>query len=70
MIDNDPALLNGIRAYAFKQAAIQTRMAEWCASHWLPVLLQHGITPSWKNDFLDVIPVPSQGGGQHEQGQS
>jgi len=69
VIDNDPALLDGIRAYAFKQAAIQTRMAKRCASHWLPVLLQHGITPSWRDDFLDLIPVPSQE-GQHEQVES
>ena len=60
VVDNDPALVDGIRAYALKQAAIQTRMAKRCASHWLPVLLKHGITPSWKSDFTDIVPQAQQ----------
>ena len=60
VIDHDLALVNGIQAYSHKQAAIQTRMAECCAAHWLPVLLQYGITPSWKSDFDDCTILPSQ----------
>jgi len=61
-IDHDPALLDGIQAYAQKQAAIQTRMAKRCAAHWLPLLLQHGITPSWKSDFSTSVVASSQCG--------
>jgi hypothetical protein len=55
IVDDDPGLTDGIHAYAYKQAVIQTRMAERCASHWLPVLEQHGITPCWKSDFADEV---------------
>jgi hypothetical protein len=55
IVDDDPALVDGIHAYAYKQATIQTRLAERCASHWLPVLEQHGIMPSWKDDFADKV---------------
>jgi hypothetical protein len=54
-IEDDPALIDGIRAYAYKQASFQTRMAERCASHWLPVLEEKGITPCWKADFADRV---------------
>jgi hypothetical protein len=56
-INNDAALVDGIHAYAYKQAAIQSRMRERCASYWLPVLEQHGITPSWKVDFGDEVGI-------------
>jgi hypothetical protein len=62
MVDNDPALVDGIQAYAYKQAALQTQMAERCASHWLPALQQHGITPSWKVDFPDIVGISSTQG--------
>lgn len=62
VIDHDLALVDGIQAYAHKQAAIQTRVAERCAAHWLPVLLQYGITPSWESDFDDCTTLPSQPG--------
>jgi hypothetical protein len=54
-IEDDPALIDGIRAYAYKQASFQTRMAERCASHWLPVLEEKGIMPCWKADFADRV---------------
>lgn len=60
----DPGLQDGIRAYAYKQAAIQTRMAERCAHHWLPVLMKQGITPSWKSQFWN--PVASLQNGQED----
>ena len=56
-IDNDAALVDGIHSYAYKQAAIQSRLRERCASYWLPVLEQHGITPSWKVDFVDEVGI-------------
>jgi hypothetical protein len=56
-VDDDPALVDGIQAYAYKQAAIQSRMRDRCASHWLPVLEQHGITPSWKDDLGDDVGI-------------
>jgi hypothetical protein len=55
MVEDDTSLVDGIRAYAYKQAEFQTRMAERCASHWLPVLEEKGITPSWKADFADGV---------------
>jgi hypothetical protein len=57
IIDDDPALVDGIHAYAYKQAAIQSGMRDRCASHWLPVLEQHGISPSWKADFVDKVGI-------------
>jgi hypothetical protein len=64
MVDDDPALLDGIRAYAYKQASLQTRMAGRYASHWLPVLEQEGITPCRKADFVNE---QGQQLGQDEQ---
>jgi hypothetical protein len=69
MVDDDPALVDGIHAYAYKQAAIQTLMAERCASHWHPVLEQYGITPSWKADFPDVLGISPMEGQLIEQDQ-
>ena len=69
MVDDDPALLDGIRAYAHKQASLQTRMAGRCASHWLPVLEQHGITPCWKADFVDEVGMFVIEGHATRQGQ-
>ena len=70
IVDDDPALVDGIHAYAYKQAAIQTRMAERCASHWLPVLEQHGITPGWKADFMDSVGKSNMQDQVTGQGQS
>ena len=64
MVDDDPALVNGIQAYAHKQAALQIQMAERCVSHWLPVLEQHGITPCWKDDWADVVGISPMEGQQ------
>ena len=47
-------------AYLHKQATIQMRMANHCATHWLPVLLKHGIMPSWKSDFAILPPQLAQ----------
>ena len=70
MVKDDPALVDGVRAYAYKQAAIWTRMAERCASFWLPVLEQHGIRPSWKAEYADIVrisPEQDQTTGQDQQ---
>jgi hypothetical protein len=57
VVEDDPALVDGIRAYAYKQASFQTQMAERCASQWLPVLEGKGITPCWKADFADEVGI-------------
>jgi hypothetical protein len=68
MVGDDPALIDGIHAYAHKQAILQTRMAERCADHWLPVLEKRGITPSWKADFANKAGIDTEGLiGQGEQ---
>jgi hypothetical protein len=58
-IDENAELVDGIHAYAYKQAAIQTGLAHRCASHWLPVLEEHGIMPCWKGDY--EVEVSAQG---------
>jgi len=68
-VPDDSGLCDGISAYAYKQSAIQTRMAERCAQHWLPVLAKHGITPSWKSQFCCATATssPSPSGQMGDQ---
>ena len=61
-VTDDPGVRDGIRAYANKQAVIQTRMAGRCAQHWLRVLAKHGITPSWKSQFWCATATSPQSG--------
>jgi hypothetical protein len=44
---SDSGIASGISGYANKQAAICSRMAEQCASHWIPRLKDKDISPSW-----------------------
>jgi hypothetical protein len=47
----DPTVLNGISAYAHKQANICHRMAARCASYWLPITNKHAINPTWSKKY-------------------
>ena len=47
----DNGIVSGISGYANKQAAICSRMAEQCASYWVPCLKDKDITPSWASYF-------------------
>lgn len=46
----DPSVLNGISAYAHKQASICLRMAARCAAYWLPIMNKHTINPTWSEN--------------------
>jgi hypothetical protein len=47
----DATILSGLSAYANKQAAICTRMAEQCALYWLPYIKEKGFTPVWASEY-------------------
>jgi len=46
-MQGNPSILNGVSAYAHKQAYILREMAERCAEDWLPELKKCGVIPSW-----------------------
>ena len=46
-VDAPAHLRHGIEAYALRQAALQQRIANCHAKHWLPVLKSKGIIPCW-----------------------
>jgi hypothetical protein len=48
---SDSGIVSGISGYANKQAAICSRLAERCASYWVPRLKDKDITPSWVSYF-------------------
>ena len=47
----DTDILDGVLAYAFKQADILRRMATRCAASWLLELDKRGIKPSWEDKY-------------------
>jgi hypothetical protein len=47
-------LRHGIEAYAMRQAALQQRIANRHAKHWLPVLVANGCTPCWASKYSDI----------------
>ncbi len=49
--DGDPSILQGVRAYAFKQAHIARAMAARCAADWIPELAKAGIRPPWTVNY-------------------
>ncbi|KAM6491450.1 hypothetical protein JOM56_013019 [Amanita muscaria] len=50
-------ICHGVIAYAVKQARLCERMAESCASYWLPVLQAKGLSPDWGFQYIPVNPV-------------
>ena len=46
-----PEILNGISAYAYKQADLVYRVARRCAEEWQLVLLSKGILPDWPTTY-------------------
>ena len=51
----DETISSGVSGYAYKQAAICSRMAERCAVYWLPHLKGKGITPAWASDYEHLL---------------
>jgi hypothetical protein len=51
----DDDIRSGLIGYAYKQAAICTRMAEQCAVAWLPHLKEKGANPTWEGDYLALL---------------
>lgn len=51
----DQTIASGVSGYAYKQAAICSRMAERCAVYWLPHLKGKGITPAWASDYEHLL---------------
>jgi len=49
--DGNPSVLNGVSAYAHKQAYIAREMAARCAEDWLPELTKSGVTASWAAQY-------------------
>jgi hypothetical protein len=47
----EASVQSGVMAYAHKQSNLSLRMAARCAAHWLPVLKNHGIIPSWGSKY-------------------
>jgi hypothetical protein len=47
----EPSVQSGVVAYAHKQSSLSLRMAARCAAHWLPVIKNHGIIPSWGSKY-------------------
>lgn len=50
-------ILDGVEAYAQKQASILERLAAKCAGYWLPTLLKHGFKPEWAGRY--ALPASS-----------
>ena len=53
--NSDVPTLNGVSAYAHKQAHIIRQMAVWCATSWLPTLDKHNIKPEWANTYPSAM---------------
>ena len=47
----EASVQSGVMAYAHKQSTLSLRMAARCAAHWLPVMKNHGIIPSWGSKY-------------------
>jgi len=52
--DLDPDILNGVAAYAFKQASFCERMVESCAGYWLPFFTKQGRVMDWGIWYSDA----------------
>jgi hypothetical protein len=50
-VSNDAGLVEGLLAYAEKQAALFQCLIESCVRTWLPALKKEGIVPSWSDMF-------------------
>lgn len=50
----DPDILDGVEAYAHKQAFIHECLASKCALYWLPTLRIRGLTPEWASRYFSV----------------
>ena len=64
----DPSILTGVSAYAYKQADVTRWMAARCTWHWLPVLKKHGIDSEWASRYgtKDTRPAREQEQGDKE----
>jgi hypothetical protein len=47
----ESSVQSGVMAYAHKQSSLCLRMAARCAVHWLPVMKNHGIAPTWGGKY-------------------
>jgi hypothetical protein len=47
----ESSVQSGVVAYAHKQSTLCLRMAARCAAHWLPVMENHGIFPTWGSKY-------------------
>ncbi|KAF9039085.1 hypothetical protein BJ165DRAFT_1531200 [Panaeolus papilionaceus] len=47
----DAIVLQGVSAYAHKQADICRKMGDRCGTHWLPAMIELGITPGWADKY-------------------
>lgn len=53
-----PSYLSGSDAYAYKQAAVNDRLAYRFARMWLPVLIDNGIHPEWEARYQERVGYP------------
>ncbi|KIL53917.1 hypothetical protein M378DRAFT_93383, partial [Amanita muscaria Koide BX008] len=63
-------ILQGVAAYAYKQAEICGRMATRFAKDWLPLLKRNGITPSWEAKYVEEGSPNENGDGDDAEGDS
>lgn len=58
--DGDPDIVDGLSAYAFKQAHLAHHMAARCAADWLLELNKQGIQPEWAEGYAGIIKKKKQ----------
>ena len=47
----EPSIQSGVVAYAQKQANLCLRMADRCATYWLPIMRKEGVVPIWGKKY-------------------
>ena len=47
----ESSIQSSVVAYAHKQLTLLLQMGACCAAHWLPVMKNHGIIPSWSSKY-------------------
>ena len=58
----ESSVQSGVVAYAHKQSTLSLQMAARCAAHWLPVMKNHGIIPSWGSKYQVASSAVNQDG--------
>jgi hypothetical protein len=65
----DDETQSGLMGYAYKQAAICTRIAEQCAITWLPHLKEKDLSPLWGADYTGLLACHQRDNMELEQEQ-